>query len=171
MFLALTSPVRVTSQALKTAIPALLYLCQNNLQYLGVTLLDAATCTALALSSFVNRQIQFLCVRYTVTYQTKILFSGGLSVLLLGSVLSPNKCRFPPCMIARKTLCHTFVSYLPTQPCVVATTRIVPAEIFMQVARNLHDRGWCGCCQSQHTASGQLETRIARKFDTASDHR
>jgi len=65
------SAYAVPSEALKTAIPALLYLCQNNLQYLGVTLLDAAT--------------------YTVTYQSKIIFSGILSVLLLGRVLSLNK--------------------------------------------------------------------------------
>lgn len=39
----ISSAYAVPSEALKTAIPALLYLCQNNLQYLGVTLLDAAT--------------------------------------------------------------------------------------------------------------------------------
>jgi len=65
------SAYAVPVEAAKTAIPALLYLCQNNLQYLGVGLLDAAT--------------------YTVTYQTKILFSGMLSVVILGRVLTPNK--------------------------------------------------------------------------------
>lgn len=65
------SAYAVPIEALKTAIPALLYLCQNNLQYQGVTLLDAAT--------------------YTVTYQSKIIFSGVLSVIILGRVLSVNK--------------------------------------------------------------------------------
>jgi UDP-sugar transporter A1/2/3 len=55
-------------EALKTAVPALLYLGQNNLQYLAVGLLDAAT--------------------YTVTYQTKTIWSGIFSVLLMGKVLS-----------------------------------------------------------------------------------
>ena len=45
-------------EALKTAVPALLYLGQNNLQYVAVGLLDAAT--------------------YTVAYQTKV---GGWRVL------------------------------------------------------------------------------------------
>jgi len=65
------SAYAVPAEALKTGIPALLYLAQNNLQYLGVGMLDAAT--------------------YTVTYQSKILFSGILSVFLLGRVLTPNK--------------------------------------------------------------------------------
>jgi len=61
----------VPAEALKTGIPALLYLCQNNLQYLGITYLDAAT--------------------YTVTYQSKIMWSGILSVVILGRVLGVKK--------------------------------------------------------------------------------
>ena len=37
------SAYAVPHEALKTAIPALLYLFQNNLQYVGITYLDAAT--------------------------------------------------------------------------------------------------------------------------------
>merc|ERR1712159_911651 len=57
--------------AIKTGIPAVLYLCQNNLQYVGITYLDAAT--------------------YTVTYQSKIMWSGILTVLILGRSLTTNK--------------------------------------------------------------------------------
>jgi UDP-sugar transporter A1/2/3 len=58
-------------EALKTAVPALLYLGQNNLQYIAVGLLDAAT--------------------YTVTYQTKTIWSGIFTVFLLGRTLKSNK--------------------------------------------------------------------------------
>lgn len=59
------------SEALKTAVPALLYLGQNNLQYVAVGLLDAAT--------------------YTVAYQTKTIWSGIFSVFLIGRALTVNK--------------------------------------------------------------------------------
>jgi len=59
------------SEALKTAVPALLYLGQNNLQYVAVGLLDAAT--------------------YTVAYQTKTIWSGIFSVFLIGRALTANK--------------------------------------------------------------------------------
>lgn len=58
-------------EALKTAVPAILYLGQNNLQYVAVGLLDAAT--------------------YTVVYQSKTIWSGIFSVLLLGRTLRVNK--------------------------------------------------------------------------------
>lgn len=58
-------------EALKTAVPALLYLGQNNLQYVAVGLLDAAT--------------------YTVAYQTKTIWSGIFSIFLLGRTLLPHK--------------------------------------------------------------------------------
>eukprot|EP01061_Rhynchopus_euleeides_P044559 TRINITY_DN782_c0_g1_i1.p1 TRINITY_DN782_c0_g1~~TRINITY_DN782_c0_g1_i1.p1 ORF type:complete len:369 (+),score=109.30 TRINITY_DN782_c0_g1_i1:110-1216(+) len=58
-------------EALKTSVPALLYLFQNNVQFLAVTILDAAT--------------------YTVSYQSKTLWTGVLTVLLLGRHLTLSK--------------------------------------------------------------------------------
>ena len=59
------------SETLKTSIPAILYLIQNNLQYIAVGMLDAAT--------------------YTVSYQTKTLWSGILTKLIIGRSLDSNK--------------------------------------------------------------------------------
>ncbi|KAJ9451974.1 UDP-galactose transporter [Diplonema papillatum] len=58
-------------EALKTAVPALLYLFQNNTQYLAASILDVAT--------------------YTVSYQSKTLWTGILSVVLLGRTMMCHK--------------------------------------------------------------------------------
>ena len=58
-------------ETLKTSVPAILYLVQNNLQYIAVGMLDAAT--------------------YTVSYQTKTIWSGILTVALLNRKLDAHK--------------------------------------------------------------------------------
>jgi UDP-sugar transporter A1/2/3 len=55
----------------KLSIPAILYVIQNNLQYVAASNLDVAT--------------------FQVTYQMKILTTAGFSVLMLGKKLSTNK--------------------------------------------------------------------------------
>eukprot|EP01065_Artemidia_motanka_P027547 TRINITY_DN32738_c0_g1_i1.p1 TRINITY_DN32738_c0_g1~~TRINITY_DN32738_c0_g1_i1.p1 ORF type:complete len:376 (+),score=68.38 TRINITY_DN32738_c0_g1_i1:65-1192(+) len=59
------------TEALKTMVPAILYLIQNNLQYVAAETLDAAT--------------------YTVSYQSKMLWTGVLTVWLLRRHLTCNK--------------------------------------------------------------------------------
>ncbi|CAE8724468.1 unnamed protein product [Polarella glacialis] len=55
-------------EALKTSIPAILYLIQNNMQYISVSYLDATT--------------------YAVLYQLKIISAATMSVMLLGKELN-----------------------------------------------------------------------------------
>jgi len=57
-----------TAEAVKTSIPALLYLFQNNMQYVAVSYLDAAT--------------------YAILYQLKILTAAMMSVVILRKSLS-----------------------------------------------------------------------------------
>lgn len=60
-----------TSDWIKMTVPAILYLIQNNLQYIAVTLLDAAT--------------------FQVTYQFKIITTALFSVWMLKRQLSITK--------------------------------------------------------------------------------
>jgi len=65
---ALREALEPGSEALKTSVPAILYLFQNNMQYFAASYLDAST--------------------FSVLYQMKILTAALLSVLILGKSLS-----------------------------------------------------------------------------------
>jgi UDP-sugar transporter A1/2/3 len=58
-------------ECLKTSVPAVLYLAQNNLQYVAMTYLDAPT--------------------YAVTYQTKLLWVAVCSTVFLGKALERHQ--------------------------------------------------------------------------------
>jgi len=66
---ALRAALRPSPEALKVAVPALLFLAQNNLQFLAAKHLDATT--------------------FAVLFQLKTLFTALLSVLVLGKKLGP----------------------------------------------------------------------------------
>eukprot|EP01060_Flectonema_neradi_P019137 TRINITY_DN2614_c0_g4_i2.p1 TRINITY_DN2614_c0_g4~~TRINITY_DN2614_c0_g4_i2.p1 ORF type:complete len:382 (+),score=65.82 TRINITY_DN2614_c0_g4_i2:55-1146(+) len=59
------------NEALKTSVPAILYLVQNNFQYIAAGILDV--------------------VSYTICGQTKIIWTGVLSVVILSRTLACNK--------------------------------------------------------------------------------
>mmetsp|Transcript_63973 Transcript_63973/g.187679 ORF Transcript_63973/g.187679 Transcript_63973/m.187679 type:complete len:363 (-) Transcript_63973:48-1136(-) len=67
----LTHTWKQPRELLKASVPSLLYTAQNNLLFIGLSHLSAAT--------------------YQVTYQFKILTTAGLSVVVLGTRLSAEK--------------------------------------------------------------------------------